>query len=360
MSHHREREENNCLNCNAAIQGKYCHFCGQENIETRESAWHLISHFFQDFTHFDGKLFGTLKYLVRRPGFLSREYMNGRRASYLNPVRMYVFSSAFFFLVFFSFFNTGKSKFSGTTINGKSLPEIAKMDSASFADFTRNINLGDNRPDLPMTRKAFDRYVDSSLKRVFDSTLNKSGLVVFGRNYKTRAAYDSALLSGTETDNWLLQQIVYQVIDLNKKYKNNAGEVIAAFRSTLLHSLPQMLFISLPLLALLLQLLYYRHKQFLFVNHAIFSIQLYIFVFISMLLLFGLNRLNEQLHWGAITILSAMIYFGLFFYEYKAMRYFYGQRRAKTIFKFMLLNLVFFFMILILFTVFIFFSLFKI
>src|SRR5258708_16144972 len=39
---------------------------------------------------------------MRKPGFLSAEYMAGRRATYLNPIRMYVFTSAIFFLIFFS------------------------------------------------------------------------------------------------------------------------------------------------------------------------------------------------------------------------------------------------------------------
>jgi len=106
LSHLKERKEKNCLNCNAQVQGRFCHICGQENVETKESAWHLISHFFQDITHFDGKFFTSVKLLITRPGFLSREYMAGRRASYLNPVRLYVFTSAFFFLIFFSLYTS--------------------------------------------------------------------------------------------------------------------------------------------------------------------------------------------------------------------------------------------------------------
>ncbi|MBP0577674.1 DUF3667 domain-containing protein, partial [Campylobacter jejuni] len=77
---------------------------GQENIEPKESFWHLTTHFIYDITHFDGKFFSTLKYLLFRPGFLSKEYLKGRRAGYLHPVKMYVFTSALFFLIFFSFY----------------------------------------------------------------------------------------------------------------------------------------------------------------------------------------------------------------------------------------------------------------
>ncbi|HRO68985.1 MAG TPA: DUF3667 domain-containing protein [Chitinophagaceae bacterium] len=105
MSHRPERKEKDCLNCGTIVQGKYCHVCGQENTEPKESFWGMVSHFFNDITHFDGKFFTTLRVLLTRPGFLSAEYMRGRRMSYLNPVRMYVFTSALFFLIFFSIRN---------------------------------------------------------------------------------------------------------------------------------------------------------------------------------------------------------------------------------------------------------------
>jgi len=352
LSHLKERPEKNCLNCNAQLQGKYCHICGQENIEPKETIWHLIAHFFADITHFDGKFFATLKLLIFRPGFLSREYMAGRRASYLNPVRMYVFTSAFFFLIFFSFFKVEDGMKTETSVNGKTLAEIDKMDSATFAAFTSDVNRGDNKPAIPMTRNVFGKYLDSSIKR--------SGITIFNHHYTSRTAYDSALSAGAEKDSWITRQIIYKIFDVNKKYNNDIRQIIVAFKSTLLHSLPQMLFISLPLLALLLKLLYFRRRTFYYVNHAIFSIHLYIFIFIAMLFLFGLSKLNDQLHWGSISVLSTLMYLGLFFYEYKAMRNFYDQRRGKTIAKFLLLNLMFFIVIILLFVLFLFFSLFKI
>ncbi len=102
MSHFPERTDKNCLNCGAEVLGRYCQNCGQENLEPKETFWHLVTHFVNDVTHFDGKFFSTLKFLLFRPGFLSKEYVRGRRMSYLHPIRMYVFTSAIFFIIFFS------------------------------------------------------------------------------------------------------------------------------------------------------------------------------------------------------------------------------------------------------------------
>jgi hypothetical protein len=351
MSHLKERKEKNCLNCNRLVKGRFCHRCGQENIEPKESVWHLISHFFQDITHFDGKFFSSLKYLVTKPGFLSKQYMIGRRASYINPIRMYVFTSAIFFLIFFSFFKIDSKSVVISDMNGKTFEQIAAMDSLTFDAFTKNINKEDKKPALPMSREGFKKY--------FDSSVNAGNFQFTPTHYETKAAYDSALQSGKKKHNWFERQLVYKNIEIDEKFKGRKKDIFTAFSNILLHSLPQMLFILLPLFALLLKLLYIRRKDYYYVNHAIFSVHFYIFSFIAMLVMFGLSKLNSSLHWGFIRLIEVIIGFGIFFYLYKAMRNFYQQRRAKTIVKFFMLCFLLFIIMMMLFIVFVLFSLFK-
>src|SRR5579872_4745542 len=115
MSRHHLREDKACLNCGAIVPERFCSRCGQENTELKESLGHLIGHFFEDITHFDAKIFVTLKDLVLRPGFLTREYIAGKRVRYLNPVRMYVFISAVFFITVFA----GEEEHAGVADNGQ-------------------------------------------------------------------------------------------------------------------------------------------------------------------------------------------------------------------------------------------------
>jgi Protein of unknown function (DUF3667) len=354
VSHSSERKEKDCLNCGTIIHGRYCHFCGQENLEPKESFWHLVTHFFNDITHFDGKFFTTIKDLLFLPGFLSKEYMKGRRASYLNPVKMYVFTSAIFFLLFFSvFYSEKKSVINLTTINGKTLAEIDAMDSASFAVFTANVNKEDDKPAVPMTREEFQKYKDI--------VFSQKGVHFTKTRYRSRAQYDSVLASGQKKHNWLERQLIYKEIAINEKYKNDANQFARAFISTLIHSIPQMLFLSLPLLALILKLIYIRRrKQFYYVSHGIFSLHLYIFLFIAMAILFSLSVANIYLHWGILDAVVPILIFGLFVYQYLAMKNFYQQGWLKTFFKFLLVNLLFLIVMGVLFVVFVFFSLFKI
>jgi Protein of unknown function (DUF3667) len=351
MSHLKERKEKNCLNCNAEVQGRFCHICGQENIEPKETVWHLISHFFQDITHFDGKFFSSLKYLVTKPGFLSTEYMIGRRASYINPIRMYVFTSAIFFLIFFSVFKIDEKSVVTTDMNGKTFEQIEAMDSLAFDTFTKNVNKEDGKPALPMNRTEFKKY--------FDSSTNQGNFQFTPGHYKSKAEYDSLLLTGKKKHNWFERQLIYKNIEINEKFKGHKKDILSAFFHILLHSLPQMFFVLLPLFAGILKLLYIRRRNYYYVNHGIFSVHFYIFSFISMLVMFGLSTLNSSLHWGIIKFIQVILSFGIFFYLYKAMRNFYQQRRAKTVFKFFIFCFLLFVTMSLLFVVFVFFSLFK-
>jgi Protein of unknown function (DUF3667) len=279
--------------------------------------------------------------------------MKGRRASYLNPVRMYVFTSAIFFLLFFSFFYSENDKvISINDIYGKTPDAIAKMDSATFAAFTANINKEEGQQAIPMSREEFKNHVDSTLG---------SAIHISGANYKTKKEYDSLLATGSVNDGWIERQLVYKQIALNEKYKNNPKEIGKAFKSALIHSLPQILFISLPLLALILKLLYIRRrKQFYYVSHGIFSLHLYIFLFIAMLFLFSLSALNKNLHWGILNFIFGVLTASLVVYTYLALKNFYQQGWIKTFFKFLLVIFLFAFVLGLLFVIFVFFSLFKI
>lgn len=351
MSHLKERKEKNCLNCDAELAGRFCHNCGQENIEPKETVLHLVSHFFQDITHFDSKFFSSLKSLMTKPGFLSTQYMIGRRASYINPIRMYVFTSAIFFLIFFSVFKIDNKSIVSTQMNGETFKAIEAMDSLAFDTFTKNVNKEDGKPSIPMSRTEFKKY--------FDSSANGGNFQFSPGHYRSKAAYDSLLQSGKKKHNWFERQIIYKNIEINEKFKGHKGEVFSTFMNILLHSLPQMFFILLPLFALILKLLYIRRKNYYYVNHGIFSIHFYIFSFITMLFMFGLSKLNSSLNWGFIKFIEVMIGFGIFFYLYKAMRNFYQQRRAKTIIKFLMFCFLLFLTMMLLFLVFVFFSLFK-
>jgi hypothetical protein len=322
------------------VIGLYCHNCGQENIEPKESVWHLVTHFFQDITHFDGKFFTSMKLLILKPGFLSREYMLGRRASYLNPVRMYLFTSAIFFLIFFSLYKVDEKSLSvNPSAMGINYNELDKIDSVKLDRLTRKFNDG-----KPMTREEVRKKMNANTFSLSPST------------YKSKKEYDSLLKAGVKKHNWIERQFVYKDIALKEKYNSDGKKIIAALLNSFMHTIPQMLFILLPLFALILKLVYIRRKQFYYVDHIIFTIHIYILVFLVMLVTFGISKLRTLLHWDFLNFIEAIFVLAAFFYFYKALRNFYKQRRAKTILKYFILLISFLVTTVMMFIVFFLFS----
>lgn len=89
-----------CANCGARLTGKYCSACGQRHHDHRvHDFWHFTSEALEDLTHADSRLWQTLTALLFRPGFLTREFLEDRRARYLPPVRLYLVVSVLFFVI---------------------------------------------------------------------------------------------------------------------------------------------------------------------------------------------------------------------------------------------------------------------
>jgi hypothetical protein len=354
VSHVPERKEKDCLNCGATVFGKYCHICGQENVVPKETFWSMLIHFFYDITHFDSKFFESVKVLVFRPGFLSKEFIKGRRTSYLHPVRMYVFTSAIFFLLFFSFFKPKEGFISNNSqllTAGQRTGYINKIQNRLKKD-PDNKDLNTNLSLLK------DTSVQLTLKDVIQMDSGENRISISGSGYKSIREYDSSqnTLPPEKKDNWFMRRLVKKEMEINEKYHGNSEEFITRLGETVLHNLPYLLFVSLPLFALILKLVYIRRKQFYFADHGIFTIHLYIFSFLLLTVIFALDALRKATYWGIINFLIFLLSLGLFFYLYKAMRNFYQQRRAKTFIKFLFVAFGSFIMMILLFVFSLFFS----
>jgi len=358
VSHIPQRKEKDCLNCGAIVQGHYCQDCGQENVVPKETFWHMVTHFFYDITHFDSSFFVSVKDLLFKPGFLSKEYMIGRRKKYLHPIRMYVFTSTVFILLFFSLFSAKDSiKFDTNKIlsGTERLTMIAEIENEIKSDSTKKLVL-ERLQTLKDTSKPITKADLLLAAEQLDFTIiNFSGK---GKKYKSVSAYDSAqqLLPATERDGWFLRCLIKKETEVNVKYGSDPEAGWRKLGDIVLHRLPYMLFVSLPLFALLLKLVYFRRKQFYYADHGVFTIHLYIFSFILLMIVFGLSKLEEVLHTGVIGFIIFFLFLVLLFYLYKAMRNFYGQRRLKTIVKFCIVAFFSFIMMLILLALFLFFS----
>jgi hypothetical protein len=94
-----DEQTSHCLNCGAAVSYHYCALCGQETKLHVPSAGEFIHEFVGHYIALEGKLWITVLKLLSRPGFLTAEYIAGRRARYVQPLRVYLSFSILFFLL---------------------------------------------------------------------------------------------------------------------------------------------------------------------------------------------------------------------------------------------------------------------
>jgi hypothetical protein len=134
MSHKKYRTETNCLNCGEQVTGKFCSNCGQENVETHENFFHLAGHFISDYFHFDSKFFRSLIPLFTRPGFLTKEYWQGRRVHYIHPLRLFFFITIIFMISTSLFYKNFGKQFKGKFITESIDLVVADTTNAKLTD----------------------------------------------------------------------------------------------------------------------------------------------------------------------------------------------------------------------------------
>ncbi|MBL7865949.1 MAG: DUF3667 domain-containing protein [Cyclobacteriaceae bacterium] len=315
----RAARHKNCLNCGAELKGRFCHQCGQKDLAQRQTLGELLSNFVSSFSEYEGKFLLTARYLITRPGFLALDYNAGRRERYFHPVRMYAFISFIFFLIFFS------------------LPE--KEDTVEMTDEDRQ-ELA--REKVEETRKQLAAAGLDSIGNKLDSATrkpkkkNRFNYGITKGDYNSIASYDSAqaLLPEAERDNWFERKMTQRSIEINNKYRDDPSAFGNDFWKGTKENFSKMLFLLLPVFALLLKLLYVRRNYF-YSEHLVFSIYYYNFFYFagSIMMLVGLIPGMEWLG----TLISWTIYFYLLI----AMKRMYGQGWGRTIVKFFIFSFLF-------------------
>lgn len=348
-----EIASHHCKNCSTEIDGAFCHFCGQRYHDHKETFGELVYEFTSDFLHFDSRFFKTVLPLMFLPGKLTISYNAGKQRSQFHPIRLYLFSSFIYFLLFFSF-NNIEEQFNG---NNKNTPVSVLTDSARFS-MQKDSALVMHKyiPGSPI-----DSSYQSSVNKMFitgDSkkivTLNDSSKHL---KYSLSADIDSLLHKNVTPEQYLAEQkmlpkskkagyfkriLTLKLLKINLQGEEGRTEFFKKLTETFFHNIPKMLFFLLPVFALLLKLLYFRRKQFYFVDHAILS--LHYFCLIFLLLIFSnfiLDNIFGTEFFGKLAVTW------IFLYLFIAMKRIYGQSWMKTFGKYILLGFLFSIVVLI-------------
>jgi hypothetical protein len=323
------RSDKTCLNCGKTVPDKFCTNCGQENLELKEDFLHMAIHSVGHYFHFEAKFFNSLVPLFTKPGFLTKEYFAGKRASHLNPISMYIFISILFFFLF-----SINSSLNKKEILEDSVAEEIALTQGEIEEVKATLS-----NEVSETAGDYAYNLLNNTQAISDSAGDHNGVVVFthpmATKINTTGADDKSnyAASSTGPDN-LLKTKFRKVMD-----DDLSGEL---FKNKLINHLPKVMFILLPLFALILMLVNRKSTKY-YVEHLIYSIHVHSFLFLFASILIVLNWILPFLSdWIQFLGLVVVVW-----YIYRSMRNTYGSTRWRTIYKFFLLSFAYSFLLLL-------------
>jgi hypothetical protein len=324
MSRSPLRKDKTCQNCNYVVENRFCPNCGQENTDTRKTFYHLFVHFFEDLTHYENSFWKTIKNLILKPASLTKEYLSGKRLSYLAPIRLYIFIS---FVTFFI-----------VTVFPNDKDELVDLNQSSTVQIT---DKNEKKIDSIISKKAIKMSdllkakEESQKKNKLSNAEQNEGFLYFG--YKNIKELDSLQRYGPADEK--LDEFEYGIVKktLEVKAKYNQKEMLEKFVEGILHNLPKALFFYMPLFALVLWL-FHGKKRWYYFDHGIFTLHYFSFLLLSSLLIFFFNKLMNCFVDNSLTNFihgfgKGIAYIWMFYYFFPAHHRFYGESRAISFVK---------------------------
>lgn len=310
-----------CPNCGAAIHGPYCYACGQSEKGMIRHLSEVLSDLADIVFNVDSRIFRSLWDLYLRPGFLTTEYLAGRRARYVTPFRLFFFLCVIaFFAVQLTFDVDDASKIvrldpRGST--GAGAQDAAEIDRRAEVALAA---LGATEAITPTSTTAHARLESKRAKILAEAEQRKAKLAappaaadppaaasadaedapaadkpdldvsMFNVGGKAWDAQTNPLRIGwlPESLNKRFNQTLEHMRDNLRTAPSNPGRLVAGLFSVL----PQTLFVLMPLFAVLLKLVY-LFKRRLYMEHLLVALHSHAFIFLSLLLLAVLALARE-------------------------------------------------------------------
>jgi hypothetical protein len=355
-----------CLNCGQVLHGQYCGICGQRSSSRLISLWGLIAEGLGDLLDMDSRLWRTLRALLVRPGYLTAEYLEGRRARFMPPFRMYLAFSLLFFLT--AFFGMDDIQVVFESEADEAAQEASRQAAADFAAGLRDGITGDV-PAEEVERRArnLEQAIEASRERRHGRTEAGSDTAPTAGAERESAAGDADEaaapesgaseedLTGTcdemefQVGGWLGQRLTEE--RLREACRRVVADRGRNLGRALIDDLPTALFAFLPVLAFVLKLLYPLSRRY-YVEHLLFIVHYQSFVFLVLTLQVLLARLIDLIgsfEWIAV-LGGVVVAFYIPVYLYRSMRRVYRQGFFATFLKFVALSTAYFLAFLLMLT----------
>jgi hypothetical protein len=298
-----------CANCGSALDGEYCAACGQRHEPHLHTVAHFAAEAFESISHADSRLWKTLWYLLSRPGFLTREFFEGKRVRYLPPFRLYLVISVVFFLALGS--PKGPMFVVGSDVTTKARDG---KDAAPVNEAIKNAE--------KVAREKAEEDSDEAEPKAKKGLESQNAMTEFCDEFK---AADPRGNKNYER--------------LQKACAGVAKDNGAGLGRAIVHNIPKAMFVFLPLLALAMKPLYWRPRRY-YVEHLLFLVHNHAFVFLVLAVLAFLEKIPKV--GDHLGLLEFALWIYIAWYLYRGMRNVYQQRRAITVAKYFAVGFFYF------------------
>ncbi|PZR72210.1 MAG: hypothetical protein DLM73_13750 [Chthoniobacterales bacterium] len=356
-----------CENCGTELRGHYCSNCGQAAVNSHRSFRHVIVDVLDAFLSWDSKFIRSLGLLLWRPGWLTNQFLEGRRVRFVHPLRLYLVVSIAFFLAarlipmsesrtikpedlppeararyeekmakvrekqkkhgsLFTFSTDDKRKSPTTPAPAPSAPTVdsaAPTVPAAPPPVTSTESAADaEQPIAPQTSATpaeAQTIADQVMKELEAEKMKETAgpHVQFGPDKKRPK---------TPFELWLDQRVKEQIGENGKNAK--------LFLQTLRSNLSTMMLFCIPLFAFILKILYLRQKRF-YIEHLVYALNIHAFFYLAaMLVVFisiGLARVTPGAPQVLLTLLLSLL---VFVQVFISIRRVYRQSWFMSLFKF--------------------------
>ena len=284
------KETKKCQNCGHEDTGNFCSNCGQSFTVLNRPIKEIFIEIF-DIIDIDRRIINSIIPFLFKPGFLTREYLAGKRKKYISPVRLYLILSLFFFFLA----QSTSRKQAGNNENNW----------LNITNDTTDVVIRDDSLAIELLKS------DSLFGLEIDSTASPKLLRKAKRNNR---------LSDSAVD------------ALSNK---------SAFLQNFYQTISYVLFLLMPVFALLMKLLFIRRRVF-YIEHLMFSINMHSFMLLIFSLVIILSQIiGERDQFIAILFIIIPVYFTI------GMKRLYRQSLWKIILKEFILAVMYIIILLV-------------
>tara|TARA_R110002073_G_scaffold73512_6_gene179928 strand:- start:767 stop:1975 length:1209 start_codon:yes stop_codon:yes gene_type:complete len=344
-----------CSNCGTALHGRVCHSCGQDSDDFHRPVWSLVVDILDGLFSIDGRFWRTIPALLFRPGHITRHYLTGVRARYVQPFRLFIVTSVVFFLVVFftggdwsNLFDDGPGV--GVIANESMLDEMeqaaaANPEAAEDIERARALLQGaqadleatETDPNIEALERVERRERVKAQIRQYLLPEDFPDLEPIPRGEPLRLAQSN----GGETT-LRLEFVRDMPLSARRFIVARAERIIdnpSSWTDAMQRWLPRLVFLLLPLYALLLALLQFWRRGLYLYDHLVVSLHFHAFLFLFMTVLVLIAPLIS----GSLAFLIFVGWSN--YYLYRLHRNVYANSRIFSVARVILLDFIYLFLL---------------